>query len=73
MAKKSLFTIVLTLISWTLFAQTGTINGVTKNSKGETLPFATITIEGKNLGITADESGFYLLKRVPAGAQTIVV
>ena len=73
MAKKSLFTIVLTLMSWTLIAQTGTINGVAKNSKGETLPFATITIEDKNIGTTAKEDGTYLLKRVPTGTQTIII
>ena len=73
MAKKSLFTIVLALMSWTLIAQTGTINGVAKNSMGEALPFATITIENLNVGTTAKEDGTYFLKRVPMGAQTIVV
>ena len=39
------------------FAQTRTVTGQVKDSKGDPVPFATITIKGTNTAIAADASG----------------
>ncbi|NJO69409.1 MAG: TonB-dependent receptor, partial [Bacteroidetes bacterium] len=36
-------------------------------SKGEHLPFATVVIEGKNIGTTTDETGHFMLINLPEG------
>ncbi len=36
-------------------------------SNGEHLPFATIVIEGKNIGTTTDQTGHYMLVNLPEG------
>ena len=38
----------------------------------EHLPFINVQIQGTAIGTTTDESGHYLLKRLPAGKHTLV-
>ncbi len=48
---------VLMLCSALAFAQTRTISGQVKDSKGDPVPFANITVKGTNLGVAADVNG----------------
>ena len=59
------------LISWG--QKTGTLNGkVIDEVTGEALAFATVFVEGSNLGVTSNANGEYRLFNVPTGEQTIV-
>ncbi len=71
--KHTLFTIVLLLLSWTINAQTGSIKGFVRDKEGQPVQFATITIEGKNIGTVTNENGFFSLSKIPAGEQVAVV
>lgn len=61
---------VLVLISVLAIAQTRTITGQVKDEKGEPLPFASVTIKGKNKGTTTDANGNF---RIEAAAQDVLV
>src|SRR5688572_5619568 len=39
------------------FAQTRTVTGQVKDSKGDPVPFANITVKGTNTGVAADANG----------------
>ena len=55
-------------------SQTGRISGTINDSKtGETLPGATILIEGTARGASADFDGKFSINNVPAGKVTLVV
>ena len=55
------------------FAQTGTIKGkVTDKQTGETLPGATVQVEGTAHGAAADVNGDYKITDVPAGRYQLV-
>ena len=67
---------ILTLLFFTtlLRAQTGRISGTIIDSKtGETLPGATILVEGTSRGASADFDGKFSINNVPAGKVTLVV
>lgn len=54
--------------------QTGRISGMIVDSKtGETLPGATILVEGTTRGASADFDGKFSINNVPAGKVTLVV
>ncbi|MBA2611647.1 MAG: carboxypeptidase-like regulatory domain-containing protein [Bacteroidetes bacterium] len=64
--------LLLCIVSFTN-AQTGRISGTIMDSKtGETLPGATILIEGTSKGASADFDGKFALNNVPAGKVTLV-
>ncbi len=80
-----LFSIV-TLCSPTLFSaetptksaltpeNTGTLNGFINDSETkETLISATVSVKGTKVGALTNKNGFYSLKSIPLGKQTIVV
>ena len=55
------------------FAQTGTIKGkVTDKQTGETLPGATVQVEGTAHGAAANVNGNYEIRDVPAGRYKLV-
>ena len=55
-------------------AQTGRISGTIVDSKtGETLPGATVLIEGTQRGASADFDGKFAINNVPVGKVTLVV
>src|SRR4051812_3845476 len=57
-----------------LSGQTGRVSGTIVDSKtGETLPGATILIEGTTRGTSADFDGKFALNNVPAGKITLVI
>lgn len=51
----------------------GKIFGTVSNSKGESIPFSTVYIEGGNQGSTCDENGNYIIKKIPQGTYMISV
>ncbi len=65
--------LLLSLLATPVFAQTGVIKGVVSDwATGETLPGASILIEGTTTGATTDINGEYILN-APAGNITLVV
>jgi Fe(3+) dicitrate transport protein len=54
-------------------AQYGRVQGVVYNETGEPLPGTHVYIEGTSQGSVTDADGRFLLERVPAGEQVVVV
>ena len=56
---------------------TGSIEGTVKDSKGAVVPGASVTVTGINVGfnqtVTANDSGYYRLDRVPTGRYRVTV
>ncbi len=53
--------------------KTGTLNGkVIDEVTGEALAFATVFVEGSNLGTTSNANGEYRLFNIPIGNQTFI-
>lgn len=72
--QKKLTLIILLLFTLISQAQTGRISGTVLDSKtGETLPGATIMIEGTNKGASADFDGKFSINNIPVGKVTLVV
>ncbi|ALM08282.1 TonB-dependent receptor [Sediminicola sp. YIK13] len=67
---KNIFFTCLFLSLYSLFAQTGTLEGKVM-SDGEALPWATIQLKNSQIGTTTDELGRYNLK-VPYGTYSVV-
>lgn len=68
--------LVLFVISGTLSAQfqTGRITGtITDSQTSESLPGATIRVEGTNIGAAADMDGRFVINNVSLGKKTLVV
>ena len=49
------------------------VRGTVKSAKGDVLPFATIVIDGSNLGTTSDENGTYSVFNLRPGKYTLKV
>ena len=62
---------VLMLFSALVFAQTKTITGQIKDSKGDPVPFANITVKGTNTGASADANGNFSIE-VKEGESLII-
>ncbi|PVD50992.1 TonB-dependent receptor [Terrimonas sp.] len=75
--KKILLTGIVCLCFQLLTAQqktsTGTVSGIVKDKTGSPVPHATISIKRTAIATTADESGKFTLKHVPAGNCIIVI
>ncbi|UOG77035.1 carboxypeptidase-like regulatory domain-containing protein [Hymenobacter tibetensis] len=62
------------LVSFTLRAQTSSLEGQILNTKtGEPVPFATLGVPGRGLGTVADEQGRYLLRLPYSLRDTLIV
>lgn len=73
MQKLTLLAVVLFALG-SLHAQTGRISGTILDSKtGETLPGATVLIDGTQRGASADFDGKFAINNVPAGKVVLVV
>lgn len=74
----SIMTVFL-LASVSIFGQSvsGTIEGRVKDSKGDVVPGATVTITGVGVGfnqtVTSNSNGVYRVERVPAGRYKVTV
>lgn len=62
---------MLVLFSAIAFAQTRTITGQVRDSKGEPVPFANITVKGTNVGVAADINGNFKIE-VTEGESLLV-
>jgi len=74
--KKILLSFLFCFAALGLWAQSGEIQGlVTDPVSGETLPFATVSVElnGSLIGATTDFDGRYSLKPLPPGKYTLTV
>lgn len=71
--KKRLTFYLLVFLSFNIFAQNGKISGKIIDKKtGETLPGATVLVEGTSLGAAADFDGNFLISSVPAGTHNLI-
>ena len=71
MRKIASLSAVLMLCSALAFAQTKTITGQVRDSKGDPVPFANVTVKGTNTGASADANGNFSIQ-VEEG-QTLVI
>jgi len=53
--------------------QDGNLSGKIIDQNGNTLPGASITLDGSTLGTTSDLNGFYTLQGLPEGTQKVTV
>ncbi len=70
----SLFVLVTLILPREGGAQTGTVFGeVLDLRSGESLPGASIVIEGTTIGVATDVDGRFILRRVPAGDHIVKI
>ncbi|GAB2599126.1 TonB-dependent receptor [Spirosoma areae] len=66
--------LLLTLISTAVWAQTGTVRGIVKDGKTkEALIGCTVRIDGTQLGGTTDIEGAFTIANVPSGTQKVII
>ncbi len=53
---------VLMLFNALVYAQTKTVTGQVRDSKGDPVPFANITVKGTNTGVSADANGNFTIQ-----------
>lgn len=72
---KKIFTAVLFFMF--LFVQgqqiSGTVSGTVKDTSGDSLPFASVLVEGLKLGVLTNDNGFYTINNVPKGKYNLIV
>lgn len=61
------------LITTTLFAQTGTINGTVKTTDGQATPFVSVQLSKTQIGTQTNEKGEFSLKNVPTNEYVLMV
>jgi hypothetical protein len=67
------FTIVLLFLSFSIFAQTGTIRGnVFDKESGEPIIYGNVLLQGTNKGTTTNIDGFFTIADVEPGKYTLV-
>ncbi|PXX95215.1 TonB-dependent receptor [Marinifilum breve] len=72
MTKQVLLVLLLTLSSFGLYAQKGSITGNVKDGKtGEALIGASVFVDGTTLGTVTDFDGNYTIPNVPIGTVTV--
>ncbi|MDR1671314.1 MAG: TonB-dependent receptor [Alistipes sp.] len=73
MQRKTLFTLLFTIVASAAFAQKGTIKGTVLDSvSAEPLIGTTILIEGTTIGTTADENGGFTISNITPGRVVII-
>jgi len=69
---KFLYSLLIGILSHTIFAQTGIVNGIVLDeSNGGTLPSVNITIKALNKSLTSDVEGKFIFRNVPVGFYEI--
>src|SRR5690606_2298632 len=71
MRKHALLLAVLMLIAALVYAQTRTITGTVRDSKGDPVPFANVTVKGTNTGVAADVNGNFTIQ-IKEGESLII-
>ncbi len=73
MTKHILIFFSLLILSFSTWAQ-NTIQGAVYDSEnGESIPFATITLDSTTRGVVTDLNGFFILNQIPDGTYTLRV
>ncbi len=72
MLKSTLFLAALSLCSYAVMAQYGTITGEVKTTDGKPAPFVEITLQPGQTSTSADQQGHYQINHIKAGKYTIV-
>ena len=74
MQRKIIFLVILSLLASTvLFAgTTGRIAGKVKDENGNAIAFATVLVEGLNMGANTDDKGAYIIINIPPGQYNII-
>src|ERR1700722_15122925 len=62
----------LFLLPFLVKGQTGSIEGVVKDSTGKVLEAIIITVQYSNINTLTDSKGYYMLKNIPVGNFTLV-
>jgi TonB-dependent receptor len=70
MPRRLLLTLAALLLT-SAMARAGTIRGTVTDTQGKPLPYATVRIDGTEMGTQADRNGAFTLTGVPDGAQTV--
>lgn len=69
-----ILSITLFLLSFSVYAQNGTITGkITDSGTGDNLPGANVVLQGTDYGTASDRFGVYSLRNVAPGDYTLVV
>ena len=72
--QKFLFTIIVLILSFSAFAQNGTIRGfVYDKESGEPIIFCNVSLKGTTLGAPTDVNGFFSIAKVPSGDYKIII
>nr|WP_295928265.1 TonB-dependent receptor [uncultured Dyadobacter sp.] len=64
-------TLIFSILSVQVIAQTGTIKGTVTTSDGKPAEFVNIVLEKTSRGTVVNEAGHYTINKVPAGTYTI--
>jgi iron complex outermembrane recepter protein len=71
LTNKLLSVLLLTFMSFSIFAQSSKISGKIVDTKGVALPGATIIIKGSNSGTTTDQNGNFTIGNVAIGSYKV--
>ncbi|MDP4826247.1 MAG: carboxypeptidase-like regulatory domain-containing protein [Flavobacteriales bacterium] len=71
---KQLFTFLLLIVAVAVYSQNGIIKGqVTNKRNNESVPFASIILQGSDQGASSDLDGYYELTGLKPGVYNIEV
>jgi Fe(3+) dicitrate transport protein len=70
--KRFFFTLILVLTSTLIFAQTGKLKGVVRDSIGKTVKGASVFIQDTKFITITDDKGNYLLDSIPPGDYAVI-
>jgi TonB-linked SusC/RagA family outer membrane protein len=69
---KYLVTVLFSSLFLVAFSQSATLRGIVKDSEGNPIFNATVTLEGKSFGAKTSESGSYEIGNIPPGSYVLV-
>ena len=70
---RAIFTGILFLMTWAVFAQNATLQGKVVTSDGKPAEFVSVILKGTNKGTIADAEGNYQLTNIKSGTYSIQV
>ncbi|MDD3051196.1 MAG: TonB-dependent receptor [Candidatus Cloacimonetes bacterium] len=69
---KKLIQILLMLVFYTLLSAASVNGFITDKSNGEKIPYATVILQGTNLGAHTNAQGYFVINNIPVGNYEIV-
>jgi hypothetical protein len=70
--KKSIFILICTILTTSLFAQKGIVRGNVFDQSGQPVGFANVILKGTSKATTSDNEGFYNMSGIEAGRYTLI-